>query len=211
MVSSNPLLDAATDALMVLIAEHGWETATLNLVAEKSGHALSDLIAEFQNRFDLLDHFGQRTNARALKIAEAEGGSDAVRDKLFALLMARFDVLGEHKSAIQSLAKSATRDPGLALYFVHRIRQSLGLFLEASGVNASSLGGRTKARGLTLLYARVVRVWLRDDSEDMGKTMAALDKALADAELWGKRLSGQWQKPDFKFWRRDESSATATA
>lgn len=200
------ILDTATDALLALVAEHGWHTATLNLVAEKSGHALSDILPFAENRFDLLDHFGSRTNVRTLKIAEDEGGSEAVRDKLFALIMARFDVLADHKAAIKSLSESARRDPGLAIYFAHRVRQSLGLFLEASGVNASTASGRTKARGLTLLYARVVNVWLKDDSEDLAKTMAALDKALADAEVWGKRLSGDWKKPDWKFWKRDKAA-----
>jgi hypothetical protein len=204
----NAILDAATDALMTLVAEHGWQKATLNLVAEKSGHALSDILPFAENRFDLLDHFGTRTNMRALKIAEDEGGSEAVREKLFALIMARFDVLADHKAAIKSLSDSAKRDPGLALYFAHRVRQTLGLFLEASGVNASTTSGRTKARGLTLLYARVVTVWFKDDSEDLAKTMAALDKALADAEVWGKRLSSLGKKPDWKFWQRDKAEGS---
>jgi hypothetical protein len=199
------ILDAATDALMTLVAEHGWQKATLNMVAEKSGHALSDILPFAENRFDLLDHFGTRANMRALKIAEDEGGSEAVRDKLFSLIMARFDVLADHKAAIKSLSDSAKRDPGLALYFAHRVRQTLGLFLEASGVNASTTSGRTRARGLTLLYARVVNVWFKDDSEDLAKTMAALDKALADAEVWGKRLSGIGKKPVWKFWQRDKA------
>jgi hypothetical protein len=192
------ILDAATDALMTLVAEHGWQKATLNMVAEKSGHALSDILPFAENRFDM----------RALKIAEDEGGSEAVRDKLFALIMARFDVLADHKAAIKSLSDSAKRDPGLALYFAHRVRQTLGLFLEASGVNASTTSGRTRARGLTLLYARVVNVWFKDDSEDLAKTMAALDKALADAEVWGKRLSGLGKKPDWKFWQRDKAEGS---
>lgn len=209
MTKSKPsLLDQATDALMALVAAHGWDKSTLNLVAERAGVPLSELAAQAQNRFDLLDHFGNRTNARALKIAEDEGGSEAVRDKLFAMIMARFDVLAPHKSAIQSLATSARRDPGLALYFAHRIRQTMSLFLEAAGVNTATASGRVRAAGLTLLYGRVVRVWFKDDSEDLAKTMAALDKALADAETWGKRLHGDWKGQDWKFWKRNGTTSS---
>ncbi len=196
-------LDKVTEALMSLLAEHPWDKATLDVVAARAGLSLADLAATVQNRFDLLDHFGTTTNVRAIKIAEDEGGSDAVRDKLFALLMARFDILAPHKPAIAALAKFARRDPGLALYFAHHVRQAMSLFLEAAGVNSSSAQGRIKAAGLSLLYGRVLRVWFKDETEDHSKTMAALDKALADAETWGKRLSGGWKKPDVKFWRRD--------
>jgi AcrR family transcriptional regulator len=194
--------DKAADALLALVAEQGWEKSTLNLVAERAGLSLADLVADSQNRFDLLDHFGQRTNQRAIKIAEEEGGSEAVRDKLFAMLMARFDVLADHKAAIMSLSKSAQRDPGLALYFAHKIRSTMSLFLEAAGVNTATAQGRIKASGLALLYGKVVRTWFKDDSEDLAKTMKALDAALADAERWGKRLNGNWKDIDMKFWKR---------
>jgi AcrR family transcriptional regulator len=200
--AKNSSLDKATDALMALIAEQGWEKSTLNLVADRAGMSLTELAGEIQNRFDLLDNFGLRTNMRAIKIAEDEGGSEAVRDKLFALLMARFDVLAPDKLAVQSLATSAKRDPGLALYFAHKIRTAMSLFLEASGVNTSTTQGRMRASGLALLYGKVIRVWLKDDSEDMSKTMKALDTALADAERWGKRLNGDWKGVDLKFWKR---------
>ncbi len=203
-------LDKATEALMSLLAEQPWHKATLDVVATRAGLSLADLAATVQNRFDLLDHFGATTNIRAIKIAEDEGGSEAVRDKLFALLMARFDVLAPYKPAIAALAKSARRDPGLALYFAHRVRQAMSLFLEAAGVNSSSAQGSVKAAGLSVLYGRVLRVWFKDDSEDQAKTMAALDKALADAETWGKRLSGGWKKPDVKFWRRDTPEKDTT-
>jgi AcrR family transcriptional regulator len=192
----------ASDALMSLVAEQGWEKSTLNLVADRAGLSLADLAAEVQNRFDLLDYFGQHINQRALKIAEEEGGSEAVRDKLFATLMARFDILAQYKPAIISLSKSAQRDPGLALYFAHKIRTSMSLFLEAAGVNTATLQGRVRASGLGLLYGKVVRVWFKDDSEDLAKTMKALDAALADAERWGKRLNGNWKDTDLKFWKR---------
>jgi hypothetical protein len=35
---------------------------------------------------------------------------------------------------------------------------------------------------LTALYLYTVRTWIEDDSEDMAKTMAALDKNLERAE-----------------------------
>ncbi len=203
MAAKKSTLDKLTDAMMALIATHGWPAATLDKIADAAGVSLYDMAGDIQNRFDLLDHFGRTANARALKISEEEGGSQAVRDKLFSVLMARFDVVLPHKAAIRNLRKSAQRDPGLALYFAKSVPSYLSFLLEASGVSTASLGGCIKARGFTALYLKVVQVWLDDETEDQAKTMAAVDKMLADAENWGRRM----EKGNWKFWQRTKDNS----
>ncbi len=211
MAAKKSTRDKLVDALMAVIEQEGWAAATLDKVATHAQVPLADVAAEVANRFDLLDHFGRTANARALKIAEEEGGSQAVRDKLFSILMARFDVVAPHKAAIKILSQAARRDPGLALYFAKSVSRYLGFLLESAGVSTVNARGALKTSGFTALYLQVVRVWLADDSEDMAKTMAAVDKMLARAESWGKRLEGGHlfdglkPKGDWKFWRRNRS------
>ena len=59
---------------------------------------------------------------------------------------------------------------------------SMSRMLDAAGINTRSLLGPARIKGLGLIYANAFRVWLGDDSEDMAKTMAALDKGLRCAE-----------------------------
>jgi hypothetical protein len=54
--------------------------------------------------------------------------------------------------------------------------------LEGAGETADGLGGCARTAALTGIYLYAVKVWKNDDSPDMGKTMAALDKALTYAE-----------------------------
>ena len=62
--------------------------------------------------------------------------------------------------------------------------------LEAAGINSGGLRGTVRAKGLLAVYAAVIPVWLRDDSPDMARTMAALDRRLAQAERLAALCSG---------------------
>ena len=63
--------------------------------------------------------------------------------------------------------------------------------LEAAGIDASGLKGALKAKGLALVWLATLRAFLADDGEDLGATMAALDKALKRAEPFGRALEGR--------------------
>jgi len=54
--------------------------------------------------------------------------------------------------------------------------------LEFAGISSAGLKGRLKTKGLAALYLRCLRVWLDDDSADLSKTMAILDRSLTRAE-----------------------------
>ena len=61
--------------------------------------------------------------------------------------------------------------------------------LEAAGIETAGIKGAVKVIGLTGIYLKTLRVWCDDESPDMGKTMAALDKNLGQAEEWAGRLA----------------------
>ena len=56
------------------------------------------------------------------------------------------------------------------------------LMLETVGICSVGFQGELKARGLTIIYANSLRVWLDDESPDLAATMAALDRGLMRAE-----------------------------
>nr|MBC8158924.1 TetR family transcriptional regulator [Alphaproteobacteria bacterium] len=60
--------------------------------------------------------------------------------------------------------------------------RSMAWMLEAAGLPSGGISGAARAAGLGALYANAVRVWLRDDTPDMAKTMAALDRGLGCAD-----------------------------
>ncbi len=56
--------------------------------------------------------------------------------------------------------------------------------LEAAGIDTGGYKGAIKIAGLTALYLKTLKTWREDDSEDMAKTMAELDKNLERSEQW---------------------------
>ena len=54
--------------------------------------------------------------------------------------------------------------------------------LEAAGISASGPFGLLRTKGLLAVWLAALRVWLADDSNDLSRTMAALDRYLRRAE-----------------------------
>lgn len=52
---------------------------------------------------------------------------------------------------------------------------------DAAGINTTGLGGLVRVNMVVGIWTHTLRTWEKDDSEDMGSTMAALDQALDKA------------------------------
>lgn len=176
-----PIADRALDAMLQLAAEKGWKTVTLADVAERAAIDLADLHDACGGKVGLLRHLAQRLD-QAVCAGDPPDPSESVRDRLFELLMRRFDAMQPHRTGIASILRESRADPlvwvGGGLWAL----RSSALMLEAAGVSAWGVVGRLRAKALTALHLAVLRVWLEDDSPDLAKTMAALDKRLGQAE-----------------------------
>jgi len=110
--------------------------------------------------------------------------SEQPRDRLFDVMMRRFDALKPHKPAIQAMARDAWSDPLATLCSAPSLRRSMAWMLESCGVPTTGWPGRLRVNLLLGIYLFVLRVWLVDESADMMKTMAALDSRLRQSERW---------------------------
>ena len=63
-------------------------------------------------------------------------------------------------------------------------RKALVDLSTAADISAAGPRGTLRAQGLALLYASVLRVWLRDEDPGLAPTMSALDRALARGQRW---------------------------
>ena len=105
-----------------------------------------------------------------------------VRDRLFDMLMRRFDVMQAHRPGVLALLRALSADPGMALLLALATRRSMRWMLDAAGFDTSGLNGELHTRGLVGVWLWAVRAWRSDESADLAATMAALDKALNRAE-----------------------------
>ena len=97
-------------------------------------------------------------------------------------MMERFDVLNEYRAGLVAILKSFRCDPKQAVISFPHLCKSMTWMLESAGVETTGIRGALKVAGLTGIYLDVQRIWMDDESADLSKTMAALDKDLGRAE-----------------------------
>jgi AcrR family transcriptional regulator len=194
------------DALIALTSERRWDEVTLESIAERAGVTLAALRGEYDGRISILADFIRAVDEKALSGIDGELAKEAPRERLFDLLFARFEALAPHKQAVCNLGRSARRDPCLALQLNMIATRSMVWMLAASGIPAQGLRGAMRAQALAMIWAHVMRVWLKDDDPGLARTMAALDKHLKEAERAAKRIDDLKRCACRPFQRRDRSA-----
>lgn len=178
--------DAALRAFLQLLETTPFERIDLLDVAEHSGVPLPELRAAFASRRDLLAAFFKATDRQVLAASDDDFTDETAQERLFEVLMRRLDALEPHKEAVRALMRSARRNPPLAFLLLELSVKSQTWMLAAARLPASGLAGAVRARGLALLFGRVLDVWLDEEDPGLSRTMATLDRELANgAKLLG--------------------------
>lgn len=181
--------DKIINAAMKLAATRGWQALTLADIAKAAKLKLPDMPAHFSSKTDILAAYGRRIDARVLdEAAAAEMEGESARDRLFDVLMMRFDAMAGEKAALRRIAADLKREPLSSAVLARPVLQSMSWMLEAAGIDSSGIAGAVRARGLALIWASAFNAWL-DDDDDQSKTMAVLDRRLADAAMLIERVS----------------------
>lgn len=179
---------AVIDALMTLLATRDFSDVGLADVAREAGVSLSTLRATYDGKIGIIADYSRRIDQTVLEAGPAEG--EEARDRLFEVMMRRFDALAPYRASLRRLAHSARRDIGLACA-LNRISRSAQMWmLVAAGIHHGGLMGRIAIQGAVLVYAEVLRVWFDDEDPGQARTMAALDRALRRGEQAMKWIDG---------------------
>lgn len=187
----------AVESALELAAEKGWGDVTLRAIAERSGVSLAALHEHFADREDILCAFGRMIDGKVLEGAPTEVNEETpMRERLFDLLMDRFEILNDYREGVKAVLKSFRSDPKPMVLHMPYICRSMGWMLEAAGADTNGIGGGIKVAGLTGIYLKILRVWAEDESPDLPKTMAALDKALGRAEAIVNTVKGRGQSSE---------------
>ena len=171
------------EAFTALVAERGYAGVSLRDVALESGLAFAELYRRYRDKPALMAALIERIDDEVL--AGTPGQSDpeeTARDRLFDVMMRRYDALKPHRAYLRQLRQLVLRDPILALSLAPAMRRSAAAMLEAAAIPSDGLAGAVQQSGLVALHAAVFRVFQEDETTDLSKTMAALDSRLKSAE-----------------------------
>ncbi len=168
------------DAALAMAVSRDWRRIRFADIAAEAGVTVTELSTVFSSKSAIIGGFIRRMDERVLAGGEVEGSS--ARDRLFDVLMRRFDALQPHRQAVTAIIWSIVFDPLAPLCHGPRLMCSMARMLEAAGLSSKGLAGALRAKGLAVVYMMTFRAWLTDDSADLTKTMAVLDRGLRQAE-----------------------------
>ena len=166
---------------MRLAAVRRWRDLTMTAIAEAADVTLDALYLRFPSKEAILIGMSRMANAAAL--AEGPASSEeAPRDRLFDMVMRRFDGLQDYREGYIAVLRELRADPVALIRQLPQLETDMRWLLEAAAISLRGPLGAAKVRALSLIYVLTLRVWMDDDSPDMAKTMKALDTRLAQAE-----------------------------
>lgn len=189
---------AVIDVTLELAAERGWAGLGLRDIARASGLALSELHQLYPSKTAILADFTTRIDTSVLARLESENGEangEAIdeglaRDRLFDVIMTRLELLQPYKAALRAIFRDA---PALACGFPKLLKAqvlSRRWMLAAADIGTGGPEGALRSAGLGMVYARTLRVWLKEEDPAMPRTMAELDRLLNRGEKTLRRLEG---------------------
>jgi AcrR family transcriptional regulator len=180
----HPEKNKAVKAALELSALQGWSTLTLRDIAIHSGLKLSRLFSLFEDKDDILRYYARSIDLRVIEAFEEQSiEGESARERLFDIVMERFDLLNDDRDAVIDIMRSYRFDPVRGAIALPYVAKSMARMLELAEIECEGWRGCLKVTALSALYLDVaMRVWSKDDSPDMTRTMAALDRALERAE-----------------------------
>jgi AcrR family transcriptional regulator len=180
--SPAPKRDAVVDALMTLASNRPWDDIELADLAEAARITLADLRDLFPSKGAVLGAFSRRIDRQVLQGTTTELAEEPARERVFDVMMRRFDAMAPHRTALRRIIHALRRDP-VALVALNRAGlNSMRYMLAAAGVSTEGPLGNLKLQGAVIVFANTMQTWLEDDDPALARTMARLDRELRRGE-----------------------------
>lgn len=189
MLDTSQIKEKIIDAALKCGEQQAWSAVTLRDIAQRADVSLSELSLQFQSKREILTAFTKCLDRAVLQQVEADANAheEIPRDRLFDVLMTRFELMQPYKPALKSIVKDIRKTNQLSYVSMSQLFGSQNWMLIAAAISAEGVTGKFRIVGLAKIYLDVFYVWLEDDDAGLSKTMAALDKKLRSGEAWIKR------------------------
>lgn len=174
--------DRIIDATMELAGERSFDDFGIAEIAERAGVSLGEFRDSFPSKGAVIGAFNRKIDRIVLDGTGTDLADDGPKDRLFDVLMRRFDAMVPYRLGIEGVRDWARREPMAAAALNRELVNSMRFMLVAAGIDVEGPVGALKTQGLALAFARMLDKWLRDEDPGFAQTMAALDKELNRGE-----------------------------
>ncbi len=173
-------------------ALRGWADVNIAEAARDADLPLDRVRARFPGRGAVLLRFGIQADQAALSTGSKE---PSPRERLFDMVMSRFDALQQHRAGILQLLRALRTDPATSLLLYGATLRSMKWLLDGAGIPSTSIIGGLRVHGLLALWLYALRAWENDESPDLSATMATVDRGLDRAIQAENMLPGRSASP----------------
>lgn len=166
------------ETALEILTQTPWDALTMEELAAKLSITPIQLYAIFPTRCDLLKGIMQFIDDKMITLYQ-EGKEDlSLQEKLFDIIMCRFEVMEVYKSPLKNIIFTFWRDPISFPSGVFLGLHSMSLILEAVDVPVEGIKGKLNIKILSFFYLYTLKLWFEDETQDMAKTLTHVDKAL---------------------------------
>ena len=178
------------DKIFSNIARDGWTKFSLLQFSKTQKISIQDLKTFFRNKDHILERFSKMIDYKVeSNIDVEEMKSTSNKDNLFELIMIRLEAMQTYKVALRNILSSAKEQPIILKKLSKNIINSLDFYLELSSYYDDTPVDFLKKNVIFFIYSLTFRVWLNDESDDLSKTMAELDKFLSMADKANEKIT----------------------
>jgi AcrR family transcriptional regulator len=181
MTSVQDILDLKRQVIQAsldLAKDVNWADITMADIAQEAKIESSILTALFEDKSTILSAYARQIDLRLEDEFKGQGGDESTRDRLFDIVMERFDILNENRLSIISILNAITLQPYEALSSLPFLCRSSETMLGLAGYKTNGWKGCALITAFAIGYIKILRDWVNDDTPDMAATMASVDKAL---------------------------------
>jgi AcrR family transcriptional regulator len=166
------------EAALRLAAKRGWENLTLEQIAKAAQIPLARAQASFADKNQILPALVGWIDERTAEVIGKINAADPPRDRVFEVMMGRFDLLQKYRAGILAIFKNVRRDPEIVRHIIPAQLRSMRQMITLARLTSQKIHVPVIIFGLLAVHYRTLWEWQKDTTSDMAKTMATLDKSL---------------------------------
>jgi AcrR family transcriptional regulator len=170
-------------AAFSMIEKDGWQGLSLTQLARQSKIPVETVFQLCPDKHGLLTLIGAHINVAAVKRMTEPGDNEPPRDRAFDAILVVFEAMAEDKPALAVIYRELRADPSTWFDLAPVFVRSAEWIADNARLPTNGLHGLATTRAIAALLLETFGVWL-DDSEDLSKTMAHVDRRLRSAESW---------------------------
>ncbi len=169
---------AVLKKILLLLNETPWQQLTIPTLIAQLELDSEKIPSSLKSKEGLLKGLIRLIDEETLDLFGEGPKEVSLHDRLFDLVMCRFDAMAPYKKGLKSIWDELPTHP---LFFLPALIQgffSLNHLLEKIGFDQNPFCDKLYLGSFAVFYLSAIRVWHKDETPDQSQTMAYVDQGL---------------------------------